>query len=265
MVNQLLFLLTFILSFSAVQAQTSFELSHKIESESDFILTDNLQNLYLISEFSIEMYGPDGKKRFVNSIKNLGHITTVDLNFSLKPMVFFADMNAIAVLDNTLSMQGNPVKLSAYNLNWASVAAKSADNHYWFFDTQTFELIRTDMAFKQVRSSGNISQMLGFDIRPDYITEHNNWVYLNNPETGILVFDIYGTYFKQIPIKNLNRFQVTDHFIIYLKNGTLYQYNLLTFDTQALSIPAKTANSVRLTKDFLFISDGKSVSVYRFN
>jgi hypothetical protein len=265
MMNQLLFYLAFLLCISAAQGQTNFALSHKIESESDFILTDNLQNLYLISEFSIEMYGPDGTKRFVNSIKNLGHITTVDLNFSLKPMVFFGDMNAIAILDNTLSIQGNPVKLSAYNLNWASVAAKSADNHYWFFDTQTFELIRTDMSFKQVRSSGNISQMLGFDIRPDYITEHNNWVYLNNPETGILVFDIYGTYFKQIPIKNLNRFQVTDHFILYLKDETLYQYNLLTFDTQALSIPAKTAKSVRLTKDFLFISDGKSVSVYRFN
>jgi len=265
MMNRLFFLLTFLLSFSASRAQTGFELLYKIESESDFILTDNLQNLYLINEFSIEMYGPDGTKRFVNSIKNLGHITTVDLNFSLKPMVFFADMNAIAVLDNTLSMQGNPVKLSAYNLNWASVAAKSADNHYWFFDTQTFELIRTDMSFKQIRSSGNISQMIGVDIRPDYITEHNNWVYLNNPETGILVFDIYGTYFKQIPIKNLNRFQVTDHFILYLKDETLYQYNLLTFDTQALSIPAKTAKSVRLTKDFLFISDGKSVSVYRFN
>jgi hypothetical protein len=247
------------------RAQNEFDLVFKIDRPNEFILADNLKNLYLINEFSIEMYDTAGKLRFENSIKNLGHLTSVDLNFSLKPMVFFGDMNAIAVLDNTLSLQGNPVRLSEHGLNWASVAAKSADNHYWFFDSQTFELIRTDMAFKKVRSSGNISQMIGVDIRPNFITEHNGWVYLNNPETGILVFDIYGTYFKQIPIQNLEQFQLTDQFILYLLNGTLYQYNLQTFDIKELKIPVNEALSVQISKNLLFISDGKSVSAYRIN
>jgi hypothetical protein len=175
MIRKLL-LFSFILFSPFTRAQNEFELVFRIERPNQFILADNLKNLYLINEFSIEMYDAKGALRFENSIKNLGHITSVDFNFSLKPMVFFGDMNAIAVLDNTLSMQGNPVRLSEHGLNWASVAAKSADNHYWFFDTQTFELIRTDMSFKKVRSSGNISQMIGVDIKPNFITEHNSWV-----------------------------------------------------------------------------------------
>lgn len=265
MIRTAITLFFLVLNLTNASAQKDFKLLFEINRESQFILADNLKNIYLISEFGISMYGPNGVLRFENSIKNLGHITSVDLNFSLKPMVFFKDMNSIVVLDNTMSMQGNPVRLSQYDLNWASVASKSADNHYWFFDSQTLELIRTDLAMKKVRSSGNISQMLGIDLKPNFIVEHNGWVYMNNPETGILVFDIYGTYFKQIPIKNLTRLQVTDQFILYLQNEKLFQYNLKTFETKELSIPAENASSVQISKDLLFISDSKSVRAYQIN
>lgn len=247
----------------AIDKTDEFEPVFSIDEEHGFIWTDNLQNLYLVHESAIEMYNPKGEKIFKNSQMNLGRITSVDFNFSLKPMVFFGDMNAVVVLDNTLSMQGNPVKLNEYGLDWVTVAAKSIDNHYWFFDMQNFELVRTDMSFKKVRTTGNMSQLLGFDIRPNFIVEHNNWVYVNNPETGILVFDIFGTYFKQIPITGLKSFQVTDQFIVYTEDGVLKQYNLLTFATILIPLPIVNMDQGRVSKRMLYLSDGKRVTAFR--
>lgn len=241
----------------------SFEPVFSVDKGHQFIWTDNLQNLYLINESGIEMYNPKGEMIFKNSQLNLGRITSVDFNFSLKPLLFFGDMNMVTVLDNTLSMQGNPVKLSDYSLNWVTVAAKSIDNHYWFFDTQNFELVRTDISFRKVRSSGNVSQLVGFDIQPNFMVEHNNWLYVNNPATGILVFDIFGTYFKQIPITGLEEFQVTDRFIIYFKDNALFQYDLRTFETSEIPLPEKGVRQARIAKSVLYLSDGEKVQAFR--
>ena len=247
----------------AIDTNDGFKPVFGFEKEHHFIWTDNLQNLYLIHESAIEMYNPKGVSVFKNSQMNLGRITSVDFSFSLKPMIFFGEMNAVVVLDNTLSMQGNPVKLNEYGLDWVTAAAKSIDNHYWFFDMQNFELVRTDISFNKVRSSGNISQLLGFDVRPNFIAEHNNWLYVNNPETGILVFDIFGTYFKQIPIKGLKSFQLTDQFIVYLEDGALRQYNLMTFDTVTIPLPTMEMDRARVSKRMLYLSDGKRIRAFQ--
>lgn len=258
----LLFL--FLLWFSPSYGQnTSFEPVFEVERKHQFMWTDNLQNLYLINESEIEMYSAEGEPKFKNSQLNLGQITSVDFNYSLKPLVFFGSTNTVLILDNTLSVQGNPVNLSDYGLNWVTAAAKSVDNHYWFFDTQTLELVRTDNTFKKVRSAGNISQLLGFNVQPNFIEEHSSWVYVNDPKTGILVFDIFGTYFKQIPIKDLDNFQVTDSYIVYFKDGKIYHYDLKTFTTTETTLPLPSARDARAVKDMLFISTEDSVRAFR--
>lgn len=239
------------------------QLLYEIEKPHHLIWTDNLQNLYIIDDSTIEMVAPEGEVKYQNSQLNLGRITSVDFNFSLKPMVFYQLQNTIVILDNTLSMQGNPVRLSEHNLNWVSAAAKSIDNHYWLFDLQNFELIRTDNSFKRVRSSGNISQMLQQNIQPNFMVEYDSWVYVNNPETGILVFDIFGTYFKQIPILGLKHFQINERYITYFADQQLHRYDLLTFDTVQLSLPVGLATDARLVKDLLFISTETGVHVFR--
>lgn len=253
-----------LLSAHVLFAQTpGFVHGFSIEKKHDYIWTDNLQNLYIIHESAIEMHTATGEMRYENSQLNLGRITSVDLNFSLKPMLFFGDQNVVVILDNTLSMQGNPVRLNEYQLNWVTAAAKSIDNHFWFFDMQNFELVRTDHSFNKIRSSGNISQMLQVDIQPNFIVEHDNWVYVNNPETGILVFDIFGTYFKQIPIKGLNTFQVTERNIIYFQENRLHQYDLMTFETGEIVLPENNVRGARVSKDLLYLSGDHQISVYQ--
>lgn len=256
--------LLFVFSFLSNYGQnTFFEPVFEVERNHQFMWTDNLQNLYLINESEVEMYSVEGDLKFKNSQLNLGKITSVDFNYSLKPLVFFGNTNTVIILDNTLSMQGNPINLSDYGLNWVTAAAKSVDNHYWFYDTQTMELVRTDNTFKTVRSAGNISQLLGYDVQPNFIEEQSSWVYVNNPKTGVLVFDIFGTYFKLIPIKGLENFQVTERHLVYFKNNKMHHYDLKTFITTETALPLPSARNARAVKDMLFISTEKGVQAFR--
>jgi hypothetical protein len=60
---------------------------------------------------------------------------------------------------------------------------------------------------------------------------NNEFVYLNDPLVGILVFDIFGSYQKTIPILGLKKFAVKEGKIIYGKGGHILQYQNLRTDT----------------------------------
>ena len=46
-----------------------------------------------------------------NSVKTFGRINTLDAFYSLKPMVFSQEQGQLAMLDNTLSLQGSVLNL----------------------------------------------------------------------------------------------------------------------------------------------------------
>ena len=86
LIGILLFGINSLCAFGQVE---SMELVYQLEKEHHFIWTDNLQNLYVIHESGIESYPPSGEQRFKNSQLNLGEITAVDFNHSLKTRAVF--------------------------------------------------------------------------------------------------------------------------------------------------------------------------------
>ena len=100
----------------------------------------------------------------------------------------------------------------------------------WIYNKQNNELIRFNENSKKVAATGNLKQVLQVNLNPNYLTEHNGYVFLNCPETGIYVFDIFGTFNKIIALKNLKNFQVNESLIYYAKDSNLCSYNYKTFE-----------------------------------
>jgi hypothetical protein len=69
------------------------------------------------------------------------------------------------------------------------------------------------------------------------MVERDNKVYLNDPAIGVLVFDIFGSYEKTIPVKGLKKFQILQDQIVYFENNQLSSYNSFTLEKKALSLP----------------------------
>jgi hypothetical protein len=142
----------------------------------------------------------------------------------------------------------------------------SNNEGYWIFDLQDFQLKKIDLNLQVKFESGNISQATGDSIiLPDFLLEADNSVYLNNPSSGILVFDLYGTYYKTIPIRNLESFQVIGDELLYVANNKLISFHLKKLEEKEILLPPHDPLiQARIEPKELFLLTTASLNFYSF-
>lgn len=236
---------------------------HILETKVSVVVSDNLANVYTVSEDRFQKY--DMQLKFIKefSNKNFGDITSADVTNPLRILLYYREFGRVVFLDNTLSQNGEPLALEKLGYPLATLAGSSFDNGLWIYDQPTFELIRFNNNLELSSRTGNLSQILGIELQPNFILEKDNHVFLNNPAAGILVFDVFGTYIKTIPLTHLSTFQVMDDNIIYFSEGRLNGWNLKTSETTVYEEPVNDhALNMRMERDAIFVHDTGSVSVY---
>jgi hypothetical protein len=201
-----------------------------IKTKLDYFTTDNIGNIYTIKDDELIKYLPSGKffERYSNL--QLGNITSVDATNPLKILLYYRDFQQIVYLDNQLSKNSNIVSLQDLGFEQTDLVCASTNNSFWIFNKQNNELIRFNENSKKVVATGNLKQILQTNLNPNFLTEHNGFIYLNCPETGIYVFDIFGTFNKLISLKNLKKFQINESIIYYKKDSSLCSYNYKIFE-----------------------------------
>jgi len=235
----------------------------KIEAFGALFTTDPMDNLYIVQQERIDKYDRSGNLLKNFSDKTLGEISSADVSNPLRLVLFYRDFSQVVFLDNTMTLSGGPINLQKLGYPQATLIGNSYDNALWLYDQQNFELLRLDNGLQVNQRTGNLGQQLNIELQPNFLIEVNNKVYLNNPATGILVFDVFGTYHKTIPIKGLQDLQVRGDKLMYSKNsGKLFSYEFKSGETDSLSgIPAPV-KSMRLGKERLFVHKGDTISVY---
>lgn len=200
-----------------------------IEGRFDAFTTDEMGNVYALHGDVLELYNSKGASWLRNSVKTFGRITHIDAFYSLKPMVFSPEQGQLAVLDNTLSLQGSVINLPREGFPQVVLACMSVQNSFWFFDQRDLALIRVDVQLRQLASTGRLDQLLGISFSPTSMQEFDNRLYVNDPKEGILVFDLFGTYVKTIPLKDVESFEVRNGVLYYFSKGQLFVYDMLSF------------------------------------
>ena len=206
----------------------------------DRFTTDEMGNVYALAGDVLELYDKQGRFVIRNSVKTFGRVTHIDATFSLKPMVFSAEQGMLAVLDNTLSVQGSPITL-ARQFPQVVLAAMSVQNNFWLFDERELHLQRVDKQLRQIANTGRLDQLLGFAPRPIDMQEHDGWLYVNDTINGILVFDLFATYARTIPITGARSFQVRGQELYFFKDGGLHVYDMKSFDIRQVVLPQEPA------------------------
>jgi len=227
---------------------TSFELIRQLQVTGTSITSDYLGNVYAINDNEIAKYSSTGSLISSFSDKNAGTITSVDASNPLRVQVFYQDFGQIIYLDDVLSVIGSRISLLEQGLDQATLSCSSWDDGIWLYDPQDFELKRLGSDLRLSHQSGNVNQLVGIEANPNFIIEKNNFVYLNNPLTGILVFDQFGTYYKTLPVIGIERFQVSADQVFYLQEGKLISYNMRMF--QYADVPVASDDDVILDLRF---------------
>jgi hypothetical protein len=233
----LLLALFCIFNFSFLIPPQDYKLIHSIPFENAKFTTDNLGNAYVIIENQLLMFDSIGKPKAAYAERNAGHLHSVDATNPLKPLLFFPDFAQLQILDSKLALQSS-VYLRNFNIIQPVVACQSNQGGYWVFDLQDYQLKKIDMSLQLKNESGNVVQTLGYSPFPNYIVEWDNNVYLNNPKTGILVFDQYGSYIKTIAITDLKSYQFIGNELLYVKENKLMKHSLKTLQENEVLLPA---------------------------
>ncbi len=210
-----------------------------IKTKLDYFTTDNIGNIYTIKDDELVKYLPSGKFFVRYSNLKLGNITSVDASNPLKILLYYRDFEQVVFLDNQLSLNSDVVSLQDLGYEQTDLVCASTNNSFWIYNKQNNELIRFNENSKKVAATGNLKQVLQANLNPNFLTEHNGYVFLNCPETGIYVFDIFGTFSKIIALKNLKNFQVNETIVYYKKDSSMCSYNFKTFEDACKPISNK--------------------------
>ena len=243
-------------------SQGNYSLIKSIETESDFFTTDNQSSVYAVKANELTKYNKDGKLLYKYSNKNYGNISFVDASNMLRILIFYKNFLQVVYLDNTLSANGETVSLDKIGFQQTQLVCSSHNNSMWIYDQQNFSLVRLDRNLETIQQTNNLNALQNDTLQPNSILEYDNRVYLNNPKTGILVFDIYGTYYKTIPVKNATQFQPIGDWVYYLVDKKVKAYNIKTTEEKEFQMPLPDFRNFRLEMGILMLQIDKSIVLY---
>ena len=225
-------------------ADGSYTLIGEVAAEGDFIRSDELGNVFIVHEKQLTKYDKTGKKLHTYTNLYAGDISFVDTHDPFKILLFYQAFGQIEFLDRTLSLTSSRIDLNDISLGLATLACTSYQGAFWVYDPTNFELVRVKQSLEVAEHSGNLQQATGIALNPNYMIERDNYLYLNDPATGILIFDKYGTYYKTVPIKGLSSFQVFNKRIIYIADGKAHIYDTKLNEESSTLLPSPGAKSI---------------------
>lgn len=249
------------LSFS----QEELEVLQVIPKKADMMTTDRLGNLYLSKENFIWMYNNQGDSIAAFNSQKYGEVSFIDPTDPYKLLVFFRDYNMIVFLDNYLSENGFPIDLQNLGFDQVVMACKSRESGFWVFDQVRQKVFHLNGAFEITHETVNLSQWFGKAIVPNGMIEYNNKLYLNDNETGVYVFDHFGTFLRKIPIQHLEQFQILEDGINYLDSNQFCQYNFQKFDSNCRDLMKGQVKNARIEKNKLYLLTEDKLTIYRTN
>ena len=233
-------------------------------SEATFLTTDKLGNAYVVIENQLLQFDQKGKPLANYSEKNLGTLGFVDAGNPMKILLFYPDFARLIILDSKLSPQSS-INLRELKINQPLTACNSKENGYWVYDREDDQLKKINLNLQVIQQSGNLTQIIGYQIQPGMMMEDNGFVYLNNPSSGILVFDRFGAYYKTIPYQNLTNFQVIEKDVLFINKNKLFRFDSKSLSETEVLLPQQDSiRSVRIEQHELYLLTSDSLNFYYF-
>lgn len=260
--NTILIVLTVV--YGLCSMVSPFSLLNTYDTKANTIAVDNFQNFYSASNNSVLKFSNEGNFICRYEEFKYGKIGMIDISNPMKMMVYYPDFSTVVTLDKFLSPLNtyNFFELGYQNI---SAVASSSDGRIWFYDNTDFKLKKMDETGKVFLESQQLNVLIQQAPNPNFMKERDNKVYVNDPNIGIMVFDIFGSYSKTIPLKGLKRFQILQDEIVYFENGQLNSYNPLTLEVKSLALPDTIDVSLAvLEKNRLGVMRKEKVDFYRY-
>jgi hypothetical protein len=246
-------------------AQTgNWKLLWTAEVKGNSVEVDNLGDIYVLANQDVIKYKSSGQLFRSYSNKSLGNISRIDVSNPLKILVFYKDLSRLVFVDNTLSEQKENVYLERFEREFASLACTSNDeNGIWLYDPVAFSLTRYNQKMNIKAEVLNINQLTGKAINPVWMTERGNRLYLVDSQNGIMMFDIFGTYLKTLPIKGLTKLWVDGELLVTLnENKELIISSSTGLEQKSIALPENNFTDMCWNAGKVYVLNKNRLTVY---
>jgi len=220
--------------------------------------TDIFGNIYVASGSQLIKYDRNCNNIAEYTNHSLGAITRVDAGNPFKLLVFFGKQNRLVFLDNKLSTIVTEINLDKTGISQVQTLCGSQEGGFWLYDPVDRNLKLFSYDLDLIRQT--VSSEISTKEQAYFISEKNGQLFAAY-QSAVLIYDRFGNYTQEIPLKRCESFQVVNNTILCLSEHKIHEYNLQTNATTTDTIPDTNKYiDVKKQNDFLYLL-GKTVVV----
>jgi len=250
--NRIVYLVLLIpVLFSQVLAQQAYYFT-KVASANytgNLLCTDDLGNHLIAAKANLTKIDIDGN--FLSRYHPLyqGKISGIDAKDPRRIMLYYKEYSYVQFLNqelaNTVSLsvysinsRPEPVNLDILNLAYASLVCLDSYNEaYWVYDANSTDIVLIDQDNRIDFKADALDQIIDKDPNPNFMIMEGDRLFINNPTTGVYIFDENGSFVRLLPLVGLKKVQVLKDLMFYTTNNTLVVHHLITGEESYNPLP----------------------------
>lgn len=225
---------------------------------------DSFGNLYSVSNFQIEKFDSLGKRIALYDQSTNGKIGAIDITNPLKIMIFYPDRNKVLFFDRNLAPMDPSIDLSLLFDETISLCCNSNSNGLWCYSQNGSKLFRISQQGEITSTFDNLNQWLPTGFAATQLIEIGDYLYMGDPNNGIIVFDRWGSIIHKIPNLYQGTFSVVSELIFYHRENKVFYYNPKNFEESILYQASDKIKQCVVLKSNLIIQI-KNDSIFKFS
>jgi len=243
----------------------SFKLERIIPGMFNFMDVDVLNNLYLVTAGNqLKKINARGDSMGVfNDVKKFGNPSLIDVTNPLKVLLYYKNFATVVILDRFLS-QRNSINFRQQNIFRVKAIATSYDNNIWLFDEQGMNLKKINEEGVMLQESTDWRQLMNEVPSPVIIIDHNQFVYLYDPQKGFYIFDYYGTFKNNLPFLKWENVSVQANRLSGFTGNQYFTYELQTLNLKTYTLPGsfKDYSGIKAMNGKIYLLKKDGIEIY---
>jgi hypothetical protein len=218
---------------------------------------------------NIYKYDQDASPLLTFSPRKNSEVTLLEAWRNVNILVFYRNYQEFIFLNRFLTETPNFILNEEQqdqdkSVGFARLATFTGDNNLWIVDDDDFSLKKLDLTYNKLLIHTPLELVLDrktYDF--NFIREYQNLLFLNDKNSGILIFDNLGNYKSKLEFKGLNYFSFQDNNLYFIEDGHMRLYDIYTGEESKIKLPEGKQFLFALLGDkkaYLFTE--KSIEVY---
>ena len=253
--------------FSQEDGSIQIENIKTIDAAAKDIYSDVFNNLiYVTEDNEVGKYDISLDSTYFYSVDKSFSIDHIDTNNPLNILLYSSDLKKIITLDKNLRETSTFDLLDLQDLE-ITLACLSSDDNLWIYDQSSGSVKKIDKSGKELFSSPILIDIFGYELSPVSMVESSNYVFINDLERGVHLFDGFAQPSTTFGEKGIESMSIIDYTIYYEKDGNILSFVVPTNDLNiVIPIAAVTTDKFETAianSQHLFIQKEKAIEIYK--